>query len=125
MLLDLDERGVPSLKTAGYVLPHTKSKFEKEEIKNIYRGNPRTRRRYLTATIVEAEAYAASNQVEVGVEYAIDALGVANEMQTPLHIARINSLYTSLREHDKYKKSADVARLGLELLKVQKPALFR
>jgi hypothetical protein len=88
------------------------------------KGNPHKMRRFLTGTILEAEAYTARGQIEVGVEYALDALKVAGEITAPLHLARINSLYTSLREQDKYKRNSDVARLGLELLKVQKPEIF-
>jgi hypothetical protein len=81
-------------------------------------------RRYLTTTIVEAEAYISKGQIEVGAEYAIDALKVAEKVSFKLHPTRINYLYNSLRQHEKYKRSSDVARLGVELLKVQKPELF-
>jgi hypothetical protein len=96
----------------------------KSALELLPKGNPHKMRRFLTGTIVEAEAYAARGQVEMGVEYAIDALKVANEVASPLHLARINCLYTSLRQQDKYKSNSDVARLGLELLKGQQPALF-
>jgi tetratricopeptide (TPR) repeat protein len=95
-----------------------------EEITTIYRGNARTKRRYLTATIIEAEAYISKGQIEIGTEYAIDALKVAGDVSSKLHLVRLDYLYNSLRQQVKYKSSSDVARLGVELLKIQHPTLF-
>jgi hypothetical protein len=110
-------------KAEAFIALHS-PKLAIEEVANIYKGNPRTKRRYLTTTIIEAEAYISKGQIEIGAEYAIDALKVADEVSSKLHLARINYLYNSTRQHDKYKRSSDVARLGLELLKVEKPELF-
>jgi hypothetical protein len=96
----------------------------KSALEILPKGNPHKMRRYLTASVLEAEAYIAHGKIEVGVEYAIEALQVADEVSSRLHLARIDCLYYNLRQQDKYKNNSDVARLGLELLKVQKPELF-
>ncbi len=87
-------------------------------------GDPRVMRRYLTAHIVEAEAYVGKGSAEMGAAYAENALAVASDVRSNVHIARIKNLYDALRRHEKYKKSTDVARLGVKLLQVQHPELF-
>ena len=87
-------------------------------------GDPHQKRRFLTANIAEAEAYAASGQIEMAVAYAEASLEVSREIHAYLHIARIASLYQSLRQHENFMGSTDVARLGVKLLEVQHPELF-
>lgn len=95
-----------------------------EELAGLRKGNPRKMRRYLTALIEEAEAYAEIGKIEVGVTYAEDALTITKDVTSRTHLVRIHNLYTSLTKNDKYKRSPDVARLGAKLLVAQHPELF-
>jgi tetratricopeptide (TPR) repeat protein len=87
-------------------------------------GDPRQMRRFLTANIAEAQAYAVSGKIETAVAYAEVALEVASEVHAELHLAHIASLYQTLRQDKKGISSTDVARLGVQILKVQHPEVF-
>ncbi|GAC1447352.1 MAG: hypothetical protein PVS3B1_30740 [Ktedonobacteraceae bacterium] len=96
-----------------------------EELSSLLKGNPRKMRRYLTAILVEAEAYVAMGKVDVGVIYAESALTVAKDIISSNHLVNIYNLYSSLVKNEKYKRSPDVARLGAKLLVAQHPELFQ
>jgi tetratricopeptide (TPR) repeat protein len=98
-----------------------------EVLSEIKKDSSRKRRRYITMDIIEAEAYAARGKIDMAVAFAESALDTAQETQLVLtnrHIARIINLYEQLRQPGKYANSPDVARLGIELLKVRLPELF-
>ena len=88
-------------------------------------GDPRRMRRFLTANIAEAEAYVVNGEIETAVAYAEAALEVSRDLRSNLHIARIDRLYQSLRQNEKYTSCREVARLGVHLLQIQQPELFR
>ncbi len=94
------------------------------ELSNVDRRDPRTRRRYVYTDIVEADAYLAKNQIEMAVACAENALDLLEDMQSFIFIARLSNMYHTLRQDKKYTSSPDVARLGGKLLKIQHSYLF-
>jgi transcriptional regulator with XRE-family HTH domain len=96
-----------------------------EELADVRRGDPFRRSRYIYMSILEAEAYAASGQIEMSVAYAENALTFVEKKMINNHLARLTNMYEGLRENKKYASSPDVARLGAQLLGVQRPDLFR
>lgn len=74
--------------------------------------------------IVGARAYIARGQIEVAMAYAESALSVAHKINSCRHFTRIANMYNDLKQNRVFQTSPDVARLGLQLLKIRLPDLF-
>lgn len=94
------------------------------QLDNVDRSNPQTRRRYVYTDIVEADAYLTKGQIEMSVASAENALNFLEDIQSFLFVTRVSNIYNTLRQDKKYANSPDVARLGGKLLKVQHSYLF-
>lgn len=94
------------------------------ELGKVPSGNAQKLRRFLTAAIVEAEAYRAMDQIDMAAAYALAALEMAKKMQADLHISKIDALYRDMRSEEKYKNSPELIRLGAAIVKAQYPEFF-
>ena len=94
------------------------------ELGKVPSGNVKKLRRFLTAAIVEAEAYRAMDKIEVAIAHALAALETAKELRADLHIARIDALYRDMRSEEKYSNSPELMRFGVEIVKAQYPDFF-
>ena len=83
-----------------------------------------TSRRFLTASIIEAEAYKTKLHYEMATAHALDALEKAKDEGDMLSIGRIEALYKDMRENDRYKNSTDLMMLGVEIIKAHYPVFF-
>ena len=70
-----------------------------------------------------AQSYFVEELYPVATTLAEQALSIGQNIDSPMHMAHVKALYTALRASP-YGKDAEVARLGIKLLRVQQPALF-
>jgi hypothetical protein len=87
-------------------------------------GNVKRLRRFLTAALVEAEAYRAMNKIDMAIAHASATLETATKLRADLHIARIDALYRDMRSEERYKSSTELMRFGIEIVKAQYPQFF-
>jgi|SRR5579859_119640 len=94
------------------------------ELGKVPSGNVKKLRRFLTAAIVEAEAYRAMDKIDMAAAYTLAALETAKELKADLHIARIDALCRDMRSEEKYQSSPELMRLGVAIVKAQYPDFF-
>jgi hypothetical protein len=94
------------------------------ELGKVPSGNVKKLRRFLTAAVVEAEAYRAMDKIDIATAHALAALETAKELGADLHIARIDALYRDMRSEEQYRSSPELMRLGIEIVKAQYPEFF-
>lgn len=123
LFLDVDDEWYHIDKAEAYVALQW-GREAVNELNNVDRSDPRTRRRYVYTDIVEADAYLAKNQIEMAVACAENALDLLEDMQSFIFVTRLSNMYHTLRQDRKYTSSPDVARLGGKLLKIQHSYLF-
>lgn len=95
-----------------------------QEVTEKPRGNYHARRRYLTLDIFEAQAYATTDQIEMCVAFLERVLPMAQDTKSYRRLTRISNIYDHLRSNPLYQTSPDVARLGIQLMKVRLPEVF-
>jgi hypothetical protein len=95
-----------------------------EELEPIYDGDPSARQRYLYAALIEAEAYIAKGWGEIGIGYLEQAIHALGEITSRRHLSHILLIHERLKQDERYKKSPEVARINVLLLKLQHPELF-
>ncbi len=70
-----------------------------------------------------AKTYFVEEFYPVAANLAEEALLIAQEIDSPINVARVEALYRGLRASP-YGKHPEVAALGIKLLRVQQPELF-
>jgi len=96
-----------------------------QELENVHKGDATLHQRYLYAYILEAEASIARGWIDLGIVHLENVLNFFSAATSRRHLNRVAHLYEQLSNNSHYRNSPDVARLGVLLLKVQHPELFR
>ncbi|MBV9691085.1 MAG: hypothetical protein JO202_15415 [Ktedonobacteraceae bacterium] len=84
---------------------------------------PTQKRRQADNALLLAKSYLVEGFYPMAATYAEDALDLVKDISSHWRLAYIEGLYTSLRTSP-YGKNSEVARLGVKLLRVQRPELF-
>jgi transcriptional regulator with XRE-family HTH domain len=82
-----------------------------------------SKRRQANRATFWAKTYFVEEFYPIAATLAEDALSMAQEIDSPINVARVQALYRGLRA-SRYGKGPEVAELGIKLLRVQQPELF-
>ena len=84
---------------------------------------PTQKRRQTDNALLLAKSYLVEGLYPMATTYAEDALDLVKDISSHWKLAYVEGLYRGLRAST-YGKSSEVARLGVKLLRVQRPELF-
>jgi tetratricopeptide (TPR) repeat protein len=102
---------------------HGCAKTAREELDHAARKAINSRVRNASSASRLARSYMIEGKYEMTVAYTESALSTLQGKGSALNLTRLAAIYHELRRSP-YGKSTDVARLGISLLKIQKPMLF-
>jgi tetratricopeptide (TPR) repeat protein len=93
------------------------------EVANIKGNYPHLQRRYVGVNIIEARASIARGRFPIAISHLEDALAGTVKVKSGSDLARIVNLYEELKGTS-YANDPELARLGVQLFKVQHPEIF-
>jgi tetratricopeptide (TPR) repeat protein len=128
LIARLDEERYHLNKAAAYLAyPGAKAAHAiaaRNELKQATDTSMNSLDRNASRSVLLAKSYLVDGQYPMAVAYTKDALDAVWASHSSLYLSRLDMIYQRLSNDPSYGKSADVALLGVDLLKAQKPELF-